>query len=215
VLLVTVAIPSVQQRYRWLYKPLLFTACLLPALGCLGGILAMSGFERVPGFDLGADPVRFVLDTLGKTALNLLVITLAVTPLRRLTGNADLLRLRRMFGLFVCAYALLHVSVYVGVFQALSGSAIAQDIFKRPFITSGALALLLMLPLAATSTARMMRRLGRRWQRLHRLIYVIAPLALLHYWKMLKNDYHEPLLYAFIVALLLGFRWLNRRANVP
>jgi methionine sulfoxide reductase heme-binding subunit len=212
---VSIALRSVEQRYRWLYKPLIFMLCLIPALGCLGGILAMSGFAQLPGFDLGADPVRFVLDTLGKTALNLLLITLTITPLRRLSGHTDLLRLRRMLGLYACTYALLHFSVYVGVFQSLDGTAIAEDIFKRPFITAGALALLLMLPLALTSTAGMMRRLGRRWQSLHRLIYLIAPLATLHYWKMLKEDHRVPLLYAFMLALLLGWRWLNRRTNVP
>src|SRR3974390_2362635 len=178
----------IERRHRYLYKPLVFLGCLVPLLGCAGGILALAGV-RVPGFDLGVDPVRFVLDTLGKTALNLLLITLLVSPVRALTGNANLIRLRRMLGLFAFTYALLHFVLYVGPFQSLSWSAIAQDIGKRPFITLGFLSLLLLIPLAVTSTNRMMRRLGRRWQSLHRLIYLIAPLAIVHYWKMLKNDY--------------------------
>lgn len=207
---------SIDQRYRYLYKPILFMGCLIPLLGCAGGILAQTEV-RVPGFDLGVDPVRFVLDTLGKTALNLLLITLLVTPLRALTGNANLIRLRRMLGLFAFTYALLHFSLYLGPFQGFSWPAIAQDIGKRPFITLGFLALLLLVPLAATSTHNMMRRLGRRWQMLHRLIYVIAILGVVHYWKMLKSDYREPLIYACILAALLGFRlvWrLRRRARI-
>ena len=196
---------AVQRRYRYYYKPLIFIACLVPALGCLGGILASSGL-RAPGFNLGVDPVRFVLDNLGKTALNLLLITLLITPLRQLTGNADLIRVRRMLGLFVFTYALLHFIVYVGVFQAFSAHAIIEDIVKRPFITMGFTALLLLLPLAITSTNKMMRRLGRRWQTLHRLIYLIPMLAILHFWKMLKSGYREPLLYASMLALLLGWR---------
>jgi methionine sulfoxide reductase heme-binding subunit len=126
---------------------------------------------------------------------------------------------RRMLGLFVFTYALLHFTVYVGVFQALSAHAIIEDIVKRPFITMGFTALLLLLPLAITSTNKMMRRLGRRWQTLHRLIYLIAMLAVLHFWKMLKSDYHEPLLYASMLALLLGWRvwhrYGRRRQAVP
>ncbi len=207
---------AVDQRYRYVYKPLLFALCLIPFLGCAGGILASSGFSAVPGYALGADPVRFVLDDFGRTALRLLLLTLLVTPLRHLTGNAQLLRVRRMLGLFAFFYALLHLSVYIGPFQSFSWSAIAQDIVKRPFITIGFAALLLLVPLAVTSTRGMMRRLGRRWQRLHRLIYPICVLAVLHFWKMLKSDYREPLLYAALLALLLGFRlWRRYRSGQP
>ena len=196
------------------YKPLLFIACLVPLGGCLGGILAGSGVA-VPGFDLGSDPVRFVLDTLAKTALNVLFITLLVTPLRWLSGNAQLLRLRRMLGLFAFSYALLHFLVYLGPYQSFDWHEIGKDIAKRPFITIGFTALLLLVPLAATSTDRMMRRLGRRWQKLHRLIYLVAALAVLHYWKMLKHEYREPLVYAAMLALLLGIRWWRARRRVP
>ena len=178
-------------------------------MGCLGGILALSGVPA-PGFALGADPVRFVLDTFGKTTLNLLLITLLVSPVRQLMGLSNLLRLRRMLGLFVAFYALMHFITYVGPFQGLSWKAVAEDIAKRPYITIGFTALLMLIPLAITSTNRMMRRLGRRWQTLHRLIYLIAPLAVLHFWKMIKLDYRQPLLYACMVAVLLGWRLWRR-----
>ena len=205
----------VDQRYRYLYKPLIFAACLIPFLGCAGGILAISGYARVPGFDLGVDPVRFVLDTLGKTAINMVLITLLVTPVREIAGNANLIRLRRMLGLFAFFYALMHFIVYAGPFQELSWYAIAKDILKRPFITVGFLAFLLLLPLVITSTNKMMRRLGRRWRTLHRLIYLIAMLAVLHFWKMLKSDYREPLIYACILAVLLGWRVWRRNRTRP
>jgi sulfoxide reductase heme-binding subunit YedZ len=211
------ALSSVDRRYRFVYKPLVFIACLVPGLGVLGGLLLASGIPHAIGFDLGADPVRESLDELGKTAINLLLVTLTVTPLRQLTGNAHLLRLRRMLGVFAFAYAALHFLLYVGLFQSFIWSEILKDIAKRPFITVGFLALLLLIPLAATSTNRMMRRLGRRWQSLHRLIYLIAPLAVLHYWKMLKSDYREPLIYALILVTLLGWRVIRRlrRRAVP
>ncbi len=188
----------------------------MPFLGCAGGILTASGAARVPGFDLGVDPVRYVLGIFGHSALNILLLTLSVTPLRQLSGNAQLLRLRRMFGLFAFFYAALHFLVYVGPFQGLSLRAIAEDIGKRPYITLGFSALLMLLALAVTSTDRMMRRLGRRWQRLHRLIYVIALFGVWHYWWQVKRDIREPLLYAAILALLLGWRlWRRRRSPAP
>jgi len=204
---------SLERRYRYLYKPLLFLACLVPVLGCAGGILAISGFPAVPGFDLGADPARFVLDRLGKTTINLLFLTMAVTPLRMLSGNARLLQLRRMLGLFTFSYAVLHFLTYLGPFQSFNAHEIGKDILKRPYITIGFTALLLLVPLAVTSTNRMMRRLGRRWPLVHRLIYLIAVLAVLHFWKMLKHEYREPLLYALILAVLLGFRLWRRMAG--
>ena len=156
--------------------------------------------------------MRFVLDTLGKTTLNLVLITLLVTPVRQLTGLTHLIRLRRMLGLFAFSYALLHFSIYVGPFQGLSWHAIVQDIAKRPYITIGFAALLMLVPLAITSTNRMMRRLGRRWQMLHRLIYLIAALGVLHFWKMLKLANREPLIYVCILAVLLGWRvWWRLR----
>jgi sulfoxide reductase heme-binding subunit YedZ len=204
----------IEQRYRYVYKPLLFAACLVPALGCVGGILASSGLAWVPGFDLGSDPVRFVLDTLAKSALNLLFLTLLITPLRQLSGNAQVLRLRRMLGLFAFSYALLHFITYLGPFQGFSWSEVSKDLLKRPYIALGFTALLLLVPLAVTSTDSMQRRLGRRWQRLHRLIYLVAGLAVLHFWKMLKHEYRQPLVYGLILVALLGWRvWWRYRAR--
>jgi len=198
---------SIERRYRLLYKPLLFIACLVPLAWCVAGVLAL------PVPTLGADPPRKVLGILGHTALNLLLITLTVTPLRQLTGNAHLLRLRRMLGVFAFSYALLHFITYIGAIQGFSWSLIVKDIYKRPYITIG-FAALLLLPLALTSTNGMMRRLKRRWQSLHRLIYLIAILGVWHYWWQVKKDIREPLVYAGLLAVLLGWRlWRRRRAT--
>ncbi|MCS7101309.1 MAG: sulfoxide reductase heme-binding subunit YedZ [Burkholderiaceae bacterium] len=171
---------------------------------------------------LGANPVEFVVRSLGTWALVLLCATLAVTPLRWLTHWAWLARLRRMLGLFCFAYATLHVFAYVGLDQWFDGTALAADILKRPYITAGVAAYLLLLPLATTSCDAMVRRLGgRRWQRLHRLVYAVALLALLHYaWqKAAKNDFATVAVYATIIGALLGvrlLRWLwPRRLPAP
>jgi methionine sulfoxide reductase heme-binding subunit len=199
---------AVERRYRYAYKPLLFIACLVPLAWCVAGVLGL------PVPTLGADPPRKVLGILGHTALNLLLLTLTVTPLRQLSGNANLLRLRRMLGVFAFSYALLHFVNYLGAIQGFSGSAIAKDIFKRPYITIGFAALLMLLPLAITSTNGMMRRLKRRWQSLHRLIYPIAILGVWHYWWQVKKDIREPLIYAALLALLLGWRLWRRQQRL-
>lgn len=210
-----VAAGRIDRRYGRLYKPLLFVACLTPFLLAVSSVLVQSGLLSPSwsrfGADLGADPVRRVLDIFGKTTLNLLLITLAVSPLRQLTGNAHLLRLRRMLGVMAFFYALMHFTTYVGPFQSFSWSAIAADIVKRPYITLGFTALLMLVPLAVTSTNGMMRRLKGRWQKLHRLIYVIAVLGVWHYWWQVKKDIREPLIYAGILAVLLGWRLWRRR----
>lgn len=208
---------SVADRYRYVYKPAVFLACLVPLLLATGGVLQLMGIalpHMLPAgwFDLGVDPARRLLGIFGKTTLNLLLITLAVTPLRQLTGNAQLLRLRRMLGVFAFAYALLHFMSYVGPFSGFDWHAIAQDIYKRPYITVGFTALLMLVPLAATSTNGMMRRLKRRWQQLHRLVYVIAIFGVWHYWWQVKKDISEPLLYAGMLSFLLGWRVLRHYA---
>ncbi len=196
----------------WL-KPLVFAAALLPlarlvALGNAGG--------------LGANPVEFVTHSTGTWALVMLCLTLAITPLRRLTGWNALIRLRRMLGLFAFFYALLHFAIFVWLEHWFDLGAALADVIERPFIMAGFLALLLMTPLAVTSTQAMIRRLGRNWQALHRLIYVIAPLAILHFWwdKAGKNDFFEPAVYGAVVAILLlsrlvapTRRWLAARAR--
>lgn len=204
------------QRYRWLFKPLAFAACLVPFAWASAGVLAASGITlpaSIPIPALGADPVRRVLGIFGKTILNLLLVTLAITPLRQLSGNANLLRFRRMLGLFVFFYALLHLAVYL-VFEGFSWPEILKDVTRRPYITIGFTALLLLVPLAVTSTNGMMRRLKKRWTVLHRLIYPISILGVWHYWWLIKRDIRQPLLYACLLALLLGWRawkyWLGR-----
>jgi sulfoxide reductase heme-binding subunit YedZ len=160
--------------------------------------------------DLGADPVRSILHGLGKTALNLLLITLAVTPVRKLLKRPDLLRIRRMLGLFAFSYALLHFIAYAWLDQGLDFRNVGAEIVKRPFILVGMAALLLLIPLAVTSTNRMMRRLGRNWQKLHRLVYVIAALGLWHFYWQVKKDIREPLIYIGIFAVLMGFRLIAK-----
>jgi sulfoxide reductase heme-binding subunit YedZ len=201
---------NVDKRYRFVYKPLVFIASLTPIVW-----LFMAGFE-VAGQSLGPDPIKLTLHTIGKTALNFLMITLLVTPVRQLTGFTHLLRLRRMLGLFAFSYTLLHFVVYIWLDQELDFAGLGKDIVKRPYITIGFLALLLLIPLAVTSTNKMMRRLGRRWQKLHRLVYVIAILGVWHYYWQVKRDVTEPLIYAAILGVLLGYRvvhsWRKRQA---
>jgi len=202
----------VDRRYRLLYKPLLFLACLAPLGWAVAGVAATAGVIAlpVPVPGLGADPVRRVLGIFGKTTLNLLLLTLTVTPLRILTGNVHLLRLRRMLGLYAFCYALLHVLVYAGPFQGLRGSAILEDLARRPYIMVGFAALLILSALAATSTRGMMRRLGRRWQQLHYLVYAAAAGGVWHYAWQVKKDLGEPLLYAAALGALLGWRAWRR-----
>jgi sulfoxide reductase heme-binding subunit YedZ len=163
---------------------------------------------------LGANPIEFITRSTGLWTLIFLCITLAVTPLRRLTGRAELIRLRRMLGLFAFFYALLHFTTYFWFDQWFDLHAIIKDVIKRPFITVGFGAFVLLIPLAATSFQAAVRKLGRRWQTLHRAIYAIAVLAILHFWWMKagKHDLELPRIYATIVTVLLGFRvvWMLR-----
>lgn len=179
-------------------KAVLFLACLLPA-----ALLAWGAWQDT----LGANPIEAVTRGLGDWTLNFLLITLTVTPLRRLTGWAWLIRLRRMLGLYAFFYVCLHVTSYVWLDQFFDWTAIAKDIVKRPFITAGFVGFSLLLPLAATSNNAMVRRLGgRRWQRLHRSVYAIAVIGVLHYAWMVKRDLALPLVYAAVAAMLLGLR---------
>lgn len=155
---------------------------------------------------LGADPIAEIEHRLGLWALRLLMIALAVTPLRQLSGQPVLLRFRRLLGLYAFFYASLHLTAYLALDLKGYWTQIFEEIAKRPYITVGFLAWLLLIPLAVTSTQGMMRRLGRRWGQLHRLVYAIAVLAVLHFWWLVKSDIREPLLYATILAALLGWR---------
>lgn len=193
-----------------LTKPVIFIACCLPALRLVLGALGLAGV------DLGANPVEMIQDTLGVWGLRLLLLTLAVTPLRWWTGLGWLLRYRRMLGLFAFFYILLHFLVYAGLDLRLDLAHLGEDLAKRPFILLGFLGLCLLLPLAITSTRGWMRRLGRRWQTLHRLIYAAAILGVWHYYWQVKLDAFDPTLYALVLALLLGVRavraWRRRAA---
>ena len=186
-------------------RPLAFALAAAPAAWLIAGIFGIAGA------DLGPNPVRELTHVTGKTALNLLLITLLVSPLRDLSGIPSWLRLRRMMGLFAAFYAALHFLVYAVLELDLSLADLGRELAKRPYIWVGAAALLALVPLVVTSTDRMMRRLGRRWQTLHRLVYPIAILAVWHYGWQVKADIREPLIYATVLALLLGWRLWRRR----
>jgi len=192
---------------RWVVKPLVFVACLVPALRLTAGAVGFAGAS------LGADPVAVMLHTCGKWTLNFLMIALCMTPLRDATRSLFWLKFRRMFGLFAFFYVLLHFTVYLVLDQAGKLGALWEDIVKRPYITIGMLGLCLLIPLAVTSTAKAQRRLGTRWVRLHRLVYLIAILGVWHYWWGVKKDIREPLLYVCGLSLLLGYRlWKHRKS---
>ena len=188
------------QGHLLLLKILLFAGLITPAVGM---VLAAFGKGWV---DLGADPVEKLLHECGEIGLQLLLITLAVTPARKLLKLPALVRFRRMLGLFSFTYLILHFTVYAWLDQKLSLARILEDIVERPYITIGFAALVMLVPLAVTSTNAMMRRLKRKWATLHKLIYPISILGVWHFWWQVKQDIREPLIYAGILALLLGFR---------
>jgi methionine sulfoxide reductase heme-binding subunit len=178
-------------------KPLLFTLCLLP----LASLIWQIATDR-----LGANPVEEVLHDTGSWALRLLLVTLAVTPLRRLTGYGWLVRFRRMLGLFVFFYATLHLAVYLVLDRTLDWGEVLTDLTERPYITVGFAAFVLLVPLAVTSTRGWQRRLRHRWQWLHRTVYLIAILGVLHFAWLVKADLLEPLIDAAVLTLLLALR---------
>ncbi len=185
-------------------KPLLFLASLLPLAR-----LVWLGFTD----GLTANPIEYITHQTGTWALNFLLFTLAVTPLVRLTGYTPLTGLRRMLGLYSFFYAVLHFITYIWLDQFFDFGHILHDIGKRPFITVGFAAFVLLIPLAATSTKAMMKRLGRRWKQLHRLVYPAAIFAVVHYYWLVKKDVTVPLEYAAVLAALLLIRLLPRKAT--
>lgn len=192
----------------------------LKAIKALVFILALLPFLRIAalvGMQVPVDPVEFITHGSGDWALYLLCATLAVTPLRRFTGWNWLVRLRRMLGLYTFFYAFLHFLAFLWFDHFFDLAAMWRDVLKRPFITVGFIAFVLLIPLAATSTQAMIRRLGRNWARLHKLIYAIAPLAILHYWWMKagKHNFEQPIVWGCVVAVLLGLRvvWRWSRAR--
>ncbi len=198
------------QWIRWVAKPVLFVLCSVPLVW-----LVWDGVTN----NLGANPVETVRRYTGDWTLRFLLIALTVTPLRRLTGWHVVVRLRRMLGLFAFFYACLHFVSYIWLDQFFMWDAIIEDILDRPYITVGVASFLLLIPLAVTSTNGMARRLGgRRWQRLHQLVYLIAVLGVIHFLWLVKSDISEPVIYGAILALLLGFRlfWhLRGRSRQP
>lgn len=187
------------EHIKWI-KAALFIACLVPL-----GHLVWLGFRQ----RLGANPVEFITHSSGWWALAFLLITLCVTPLRKLAGLPWLLRLRRMLGLYAFFYACLHFLTYVWLDQSFVWKDIVKDIGKRPFILVGFSAFVLLFPLAVTSTNAMVRRLGaRRWQGLHRLIYLIAILGVVHFWWLVKKDISEPLTFGIVLGALFIIRML-------
>jgi methionine sulfoxide reductase heme-binding subunit len=198
---------------RWL-RPLLFAACLVPAAWVAFAIASdFLGGTRL----LGSNPIKEAEHFTGRWVLRFLAITLAVTPVRQTLGWNWLQRYRRMFGLFAFAYATLHLSIYFFLDLELVWGDLWADIVKRPYITIGMAAFTLLVPLAVTSTAKMVKRLGgKRWAALHRLIYVIVVLGTIHFWMAVKRDITLPLLFALIFAGLLGYRvvmWRRRQAR--
>ncbi len=178
-------------------KALTFLLCLIP-LARLGWLGLNDG--------LGANPIEFITRSTGTWTLVFLMITLSVTPLRRITGWNGLIRFRRMLGLFAFFYVCLHFTTYIWLDQFFDWAEIVKDVIKRPFITIGFACFVLLIPLAVTSTNAMQRRLKRRWQQLHRLIYLIAIGGVVHYWWLVKKDITQPAIYALVLAVLLGFR---------
>jgi sulfoxide reductase heme-binding subunit YedZ len=191
-------------------KVVAFVLCLLPL-----GILVWEGFHG----GWGPNPTQFLEHATGDWILRFLAITLLVTPLRKIFGLTQLIRFRRMFGLFAFFYACLHFCLYIGLDQVLDFQGIWADVIKRKYITVGFTGFVLMIPLAITSTAAMVRRMGyRRWQMLHRLIYVSAIAGVIHFYWLVKSDIHLPLEYAAIMAVLLGWRvydWYSNRGRKP
>ena len=186
---------------KWIKVPV-FVLCLVPLTRLIW---------RDLNHELGANPIEFITHTTGDWTLIFLVLTLSITPARKLLRRPELIRFRRMLGLFAFFYGFLHFSTWIGLDKFFDLEEMLHDVRKRPFITAGFTGFVLMIPLAATSTAGWIRRLGgRRWQMLHRLIYASAVAGVVHYYWLVKSDVRKPVFYGTIVALLLAYRLGNR-----
>jgi len=191
-----------------LLKPLTFAFLALPGAWLA---FAVVGEASAPGSQLGADPVATVVDFLGEWGLRILLLALAVSPLRRATGFAALARVRRMVGLFAFTYIALHFLTFTALIVGWDWSALLEEIIERPYVTVGFAALMLLLPLAITSTTAWQRRLGRRWLQLHKLVFAAVGLGLLHLAWLTKDGYAEIAVYYLIYLVLLGERWWFKR----
>jgi len=183
---------------NWLVKPVIFLTCAIPFLLLL---------SRIVTDDLGANPIETLTHETGSWGLYFLLITLSVTPVRKLSGVGWLLNLRRMLGLFAFFYASLHLLTYLWLDQYFMWEAIGEDILKRPYITVGFSAWLMLLPLALTSNKIAIRHLGKNWKQLHKLVYLAVALVILHFAWLVKADMAEPLIYLSIYLLLMIFRY--------
>jgi sulfoxide reductase heme-binding subunit YedZ len=196
----------VRPKIITLVRAAAFAAALAPSVN-----LVVSFFTD----DLTANPIEYITNQTGFAALVLLILTLGVTPMRRVTGWNEVIKLRRMLGLFAFFYGTLHLLTWIVLDKFFDFAFMAEDIIERPFITIGMVTWLLLLPLALTSTQASIRRLGRRWQTLHRLSYVAAVTGIIHFWWKVKADTQEPRLWASILAVLLAYRawwmWSRRR----
>jgi len=191
-----------QKQISWLIKPMVFVLCLVPFI-----LLAWGAINDT----LGTNPVEEMTRQTGEWTLRFILITLTITPLRKLTKQSWLIKLRRMLGLFTFFYVCLHFTTYIWFDQYFDWAEILIDIPKRPFITVGFTAFVLLIPLAFTSTNKMMKRLKKNWVKLHKLIYVIAMLGVLHFLWVVKADTFEPLIYFVILMTLLSYRAYNER----
>jgi sulfoxide reductase heme-binding subunit YedZ len=180
----------------WL-KPLVFSACLIP--------LAQLIYRALTD-DLGTNPIETITRHTGSWTLILLLATLGITPLRKIFHRNELIKFRRMLGLFAFFYGALHFATYLVLDHFFDGNAILKDILKRPYVTAGFAGFLLMVPLAITSTTEMVRRLGKHWQQLHRLVYIAAIAGVVHFYWLVKADIRRPAQYGLVLALLLGYR---------
>ncbi|MDA0679969.1 MAG: sulfoxide reductase heme-binding subunit YedZ [Proteobacteria bacterium] len=194
------------RQIRFIWKPFVFIASLVPFALVIGDLFDVTG-------SLGANPVEEIQDRFGNWGLRYILIALSVTPLRAISHWNWLVRFRRMLGLFAFFYILMHFLTWLVLDQGILLSAITEDIVKRPFITIGFSAFLILTALAATSTAGIRRRLGRRWQKLHNWVYVAAILGVWHYWWQVKLDASDPAIYAVILVALLAYRLWRRRSQ--
>lgn len=192
---------AVTLRSRWI-KPVLFVACLAPAIWLIVG--AFQG-------QLGANPIEYITHSTGDWTLRFLLITLAISPARKLLNQPDLIRFRRMLGLWAFFYGVLHLLIWIGLDKFFDVREMGADVVKRRYIAVGMLGFVLMIPLALTSTTAAIRRLGKNWVRLHRLIYVSAAAGVIHYWWLVKSDIRLPLMYGVILAFLLSLRLITAR----
>ncbi len=179
-------------------KLLIFLFSLLPFLNLFHGILTDN---------LGANPIEYILHSTGFWTLTFLIITLSITPLRKIKGLNKLIQVRRMLGLFAFFYSFLHFSIYLGIDRFFEWAEIFEDVFERPYITVGFTAFILLIPLVFTSTKKSIIKMGKSWTKLHRLIYIIVVLGVLHFWWLVKKDITEPLIFAVIVVFVIVIAW--------